>query len=100
MEQWILFFCYIITVCEFVLNLIVFPITALNVYLIRKTSILHINLKWLLLCQCAAVVIYAFAKLDIVYKLATGNLFKDLNKIVTVLRLTGLTLSGMIGNFL
>lgn len=50
-------------------NLVCLPISAINFIVIFHTQIIHRNLKFVLLCQCLAVVLYASIRIaEIVLK--------------------------------
>lgn len=53
-------YTYLFGIIEFGINLIGIPLAALNLYLIRKTSVIHRNLKWILINQSACILVVIF----------------------------------------
>ncbi|KAI1722390.1 sre G protein-coupled chemoreceptor domain-containing protein [Ditylenchus destructor] len=101
MEQFVVLICYAISIIELILDIFVLPISVLNFYLIFKTSIIHINLRWLLICQCSGVTIYAVASvIDMTIKLSEKQIFEAPNQLVIITRIFGLLVCTQVGIFL
>ncbi|KAF7626079.1 hypothetical protein Mgra_00009748 [Meloidogyne graminicola] len=55
-------FCNIIRSLEFLIHLILLPISFIFIFFIFRTSLLHLNLKFILLWQCFCNLIYSFSR--------------------------------------
>lgn len=93
---------YLISLFEFCLNALCIPLSALNFHLIRKTAVLHVNLRCLLLFQSLAMAGYAMASIvDTGVKVALGSTFhSDSLALIYILRIFGVMVSGLCGNFI
>jgi hypothetical protein len=58
----LLIFCSIIRIAELFIHFLLLPISIIFILLIFRTSILHLNLKFILLIQCASNLQYAFGR--------------------------------------
>lgn len=91
--------CLAISLLELILNFLVLPLSVLNFCVLLKTAIINVNLRWLLLYQCLAIVVYAMGTIvDIGTKLAHGgDLWVVFNDGVIMFRTFGLLLTSLAG---
>lgn len=92
---------YCITASELLAAAATVPLTALNLYAITSTHVLHVNMKLILLSQAIAIQLQSACRFaQLLYVLVTGRLFTYPLMALNTLEVFGVIMGGLVGYLL
>jgi len=92
---------YVLTVSELVMDALTLSLTLLNLYAITSTSVLHVNMKILLLTQSLGIQLLSTGRmLQLCVVLVTGALFANPVMLLDLAKVIGICMNGLVGYLL